>query len=253
MQDLELAKDKIMMGVERKSMAVDAEEKRRVAVHEAGHAIVGWFCPEHDPIHKVTIIPRGSAGGLTMALPEKDEHYLTKTKARSMIAMAMGGLAADAVILGRADSGVASDLRQATRIARLMVCKYGMSERLGLVSYDLPSEDDDLSGLRRTHSEATAQLIDEEVRKLLDEGREQAVRIVSEHRAALERMVEALMERETLDAEEIKACIEGTPLPERTKVKIPTWAERREKARADKSGARASQGFTARKSEPSET
>ncbi|MBL8681438.1 MAG: ATP-dependent zinc metalloprotease FtsH [Myxococcales bacterium] len=251
MQDLELAKDKIMMGVERKSLAVDAEEKRRVAVHEAGHAVVGWFCPEHDPIHKVTVIPRGSAGGLTMSLPEKDEHYLTKTKARSMIAMSMGGLAADAVILGRADSGVSSDLRQATRVARVMVCKFGMSERLGLVSYDLPSDDDDFAGLRRSHSEATAQIIDEEVRKLLDEGRAEAVRIVSENRAAVERMVEALMERETLDTEEMKACIEGTPLPERQKVEIPTWSERRDKGRGEKSSTRPAV-FPPRKGEATE-
>jgi cell division protease FtsH len=253
MNDLELAKDKIMMGVERKSMALDPEEQRRVAVHEAGHAVVGWYCPEHDPIHKVTIIPRGGAGGLTMSLPEKDEHYLTSTKARSRIAMSMGGLAADAVILGRADSGVSSDLRTATRIARVMVCKFGMSERLGAVSYDMPSDDEDFGGLRRSHSEATAQIIDEEVRKLVDEGRDTAKRLVAEHRAAVERMVEALLERETLDTEEMRACIEGTPLPERQKVSIPTWAERRDKTRADKGASKASTAFTPRKGEPSET
>ncbi len=250
MSDLELAKDKILMGVERKSLVVDPEERRRVAVHEAGHAIVGYYSPEHDPIHKVTVIPRGSAGGLTMTLPEKDEHYLTKTKAQSRIAMSLGGMAADDVILGRADSGVFSDLKAATRIARLMVCKLGMSPKLGHVSYDLP-EDDDLGGLRRTHSEATAEAIDEEVRRIIEEGRQAARAIIMERRAGLERIVEALLERETLDAEEITACIEGRPLPERTRVEIRSWSERREKGRGERASTRGS-AIPPRGAEPSE-
>jgi cell division protease FtsH len=251
MQDLELAKDKIMMGVERKSLALDPEEKRRTAIHEAGHAIVGFFSPEHDPIYKVTIIPRGGALGVTMPLPEKDVHNLTRQKAMSRIAMAMGGMVADEVVMGHSDSGVYSDLQQATRIARLMVCKLGMSEKLGVVSYDL-AEDDELGGLRRSHSEATAQIIDEEVRRILDEGRQKARALIVEHRAALDRMVDALLERETLDTEEIKACIEGSPLPERQKVDIPSWSERRERGRTgDKSAPRGS--VLPRKGEPSET
>ncbi len=250
MNDLELAKDKIMMGVERKSLALDPEEKRRTAIHEAGHAIVGFFSPEHDPIHKVTIIPRGQALGLTMSLPEKDIRNLTRQRGMSRIAMAMGGMVADEVISGRSDSGVVSDLEQATRIARVMVCKLGMSEKLGVVSYDMP-EDDDFGGLRRSHSEATSQIIDEEVRRIVDEGRSTARSLIIEHRAAVERMVEALLERETLDTEEIKACVDGVPLPERQKVEIPTWSERREKGRAEKTAPRPAV-FPPRKGEPSE-
>ncbi|MDP3279354.1 MAG: ATP-dependent zinc metalloprotease FtsH [Deltaproteobacteria bacterium] len=241
MSDLELAKDKIILGVARKSMLLDDAEKRRTAVHEAGHALVGMLSPEHDPIHKVTIIPRGGALGVTSVLPEKDVHNYTRVTLESKVAMAMGGMMADEVVMGRSDSGVMSDLKQATRLARLMVCKLGMSDSLGVVSYELAEEDD--LGLRGpSHSEQTAREIDSEVRRIVQEGRQRARLIVQENRAALDRLVEALLERETLGLEDVRAAIENRPLsPIEPVVAIETSAAAKSQEPQDERAASATE------------
>lgn len=213
MDDFETAKDKVMMGSERRSLVMTEEEKRLTAYHEAGHAIVGLTLPQHDPIHKVTIIPRGQALGLVLSLPERDQLSVTMAKFRAKIAMAMGGRAAEEQIFGvdNVTSGAASDIQQATKIARAMVTQFGMSDKLGKIDY---------SGSRETFlgasaapgpttSPETQEIIDDEVRRLVEEGYEEAKRILIERREDLERLAAGLLEYETLTGSEIEAVIAG--------------------------------------------
>ncbi len=215
MEDFENAKDKIMMGAERRSMVMTEDEKKLTAYHEAGHAIVGINVPQHDPIHKATIIPRGRALGLVLSLPERDQLSVTMTKYKSKIAMAMGGKVAETLTFGpeNVTSGASSDIQQATRIARAMVTQFGMSEKLGNIEYS--TEQQTYLGPQGGGVQAgpeTQELIDAEVRRLVDEGFETAKRILTEQAQDLENLAQGLLEYETLTGSEITKVIAGEAL-----------------------------------------
>ena len=215
MEDFENAKDKVMMGAERRSMVMTEDEKKLTAYHEAGHAIVGLNVPQHDPIHKATIIPRGRALGLVLSLPERDTLSVTFTKYKSKIAMAMGGKVAEELIFGKENvtSGATSDIQQVSRIARAMVTQFGMSDTLGNIDYanEQQSYLGSYSG-GTNHSPETQQRIDDEVRKLVDEGYDRARTILTEKIEDLHRLAKGLLEYETLTGDEIRRIINGEPL-----------------------------------------
>jgi cell division protease FtsH len=218
MLDFEAAKDKIMMGAERRSMVMTEEEKRLTAYHEAGHALVGFFSPASDPIHKATIIPRGRALGMVMRLPEGDRISVSREKLETDIGVAMGGRVAEELIFGRdkVTAGAASDIEQATKIARLMVTQWGMSETLGPVGYAENTQEVFLGHSitqSKNLSESTAQKIDSEIRRLIDGGYERARKLITEHMAKLHELAHALLEYETLTGEEIGAILRGEPMP----------------------------------------
>jgi cell division protease FtsH len=215
MEDFEKAKDKVMMGAERRSMVMTEDEKRLTAYHEAGHAIVGLNVPQHDPIHKATIIPRGRALGMVMALPERDQLSVSYTKYKSKIAMAMGGKVAEELIFGAENvtSGATSDIQQVTRIARAMVTQFGFSEALGNVDY--ANERESYLGVSSggtSHSGTTQKLIDDEVKKIVDEGYARAKQILTDRNEDLHRLAKGLLEYETLTGEQITRVIAGQPL-----------------------------------------
>ncbi len=215
MEDFENAKDRVMMGAERRSMVMTEEEKTLTAYHEAGHAVVGLNVPQHDPIHKATIIPRGRALGLVLSLPERDQLSVTKTKYKSQIAMAMGGRVAEELIFGpdNVTSGASSDIQQVSRIARAMVTQFGMSEKLGNIDY--ANRQDTYLGPQQGALSAgpdTQEIIDAEVRKLVDEGYETAKRILTEKSQDLKNLAEGLLEYETLTGSEITKVIAGEAL-----------------------------------------
>lgn len=214
MEDFENAKDKVMMGAERRSMVMSDDEKKLTAYHEAGHAIVGLNVPQHDPIHKATIIPRGRALGLVLSLPERDQLSVTLTKYKSKIAMAMGGKVAEELTFGAENvtSGAMSDIQQVTRIARAMVTQFGMSEKLGNIDYS--NEQQTYLGTQGNGMNASPDvqaLIDEEVRKLVDEGYETAKNILTKKKRDLKRLAEGLLEYETLTGKDIVQVIAGKP------------------------------------------
>ncbi|MCU4654483.1 ATP-dependent zinc metalloprotease FtsH [Roseibacterium sp. SDUM158016] len=215
MEDFESAKDKVMMGAERRSMVMTEDEKKLTAYHEAGHAIVGLNVPQHDPIHKATIIPRGRALGLVLSLPERDQLSVSYTKYTSKIAMAMGGRVAEELVFGKENvtSGAASDIQQVSKIARAMVTQFGYAEDLGYIDY--ANEQQSYLGAYgggTNHSEEMQKRIDAEVKKLVDEGYETAKRILTEKRDDLERLAQGLLEYETLTGSEIQKVINGEPL-----------------------------------------
>ena len=215
MIDFESAKDKVMMGAERRSMVMSEEEKMLTAYHEAGHAIVGLNVPQHDPIHKATIIPRGRALGLVLSLPERDQLSVTFTKYRSKIAMAMGGKVAEELKFGRENvtSGATSDIQQVSKIARAMVTQFGYDPDLGHVDY--ANEQQSYLGNYgggTNHSPETQKIIDQKVKLLIDEGYETAKRILTEHEEEWERLAQGLLEYETLTGNEITKVINGEPL-----------------------------------------
>ncbi|MFO1119275.1 MAG: ATP-dependent zinc metalloprotease FtsH [Rhodospirillales bacterium] len=214
MADFEAAKDKVLMGVERRSMVMSEDEKRLTAYHEAGHALVGLAVPRHDPLHKVTIIPRGRALGVTMNLPERDRHSYSKLELESRLAVLFGGRIAEELVFGpdNVTTGAGNDIRQATETARRMVTEFGFSDRLGPLRYSDNQEEIFLghSVTQQKHvSDATARLIDEEVRRLIDEAEATARRILSEQRSDLETVANALLEYETLSGEEVRALLRG--------------------------------------------
>ncbi len=214
--DFERAKDKIMMGAERRSMVMSEEEKRLTAYHEAGHAIVGLHSPEHDPVHKVTIIPRGRALGVTMFLPEEDRYSYTKQRLNSQIASLFGGRVAEEMIFGkdRVTTGASNDIQRATEIARNMATKWGLSERLGPLAYGEDQGEVFLGHSVTQHkqvSDETAHLIDEEVRAIIDANYNRAKQILSENIDKLHAMAEALMKYETIDSEQIADIMAGKP------------------------------------------
>ncbi len=215
MYDFELAKDKVLMGAERKSMLLTDEEKKVTAYHEAGHALVSVLQKHSDPIHKVTIIPRGMALGVTIFLPG-DRHNYTREYLEANLAMSYGGRVAEEIFLNQMSTGAGSDIEQATDLARRMVCEYGMS-RLGPLTFGKKEEQIFLGreiAQHRDFSEETARQIDQEVRRLIDEAYKQAHSLVDSHRDAMHRLAAALLERETIDAEEVRMLIEGKELPE---------------------------------------
>ena len=242
MVDFEMAKDKVLMGTERRSMVIGEEEKRTTAWHESGHTLVAKLLEDHtDPVHKVTIIPRGPALGLTQQLPKADRLSMSRKYAQAKIAVLMGGRIAEEIVFGHYTTGASNDIKQATDIARRMVTEFGMSEKLGPIAYS--DNDDtvflgrDFSSGSRSYSERTAQLIDEEVMKLVRDGEEEAKQLLTDHREILDRMAEVLLERETLDREEIDAIVDGRELPEGKQVRIPTYRERAEKQKEKRRAA----------------
>jgi len=217
MADFEMAKDKVLMGVERKSLILSDEEKKNTAYHEAGHALVAQMTPGADPVHKVTIIPRGMALGLTMQLPEMDKHTYTKEFLEGTLAVLMGGRTAEEIFLGHLTTGAGNDIERATDIARNMVCEWGMSN-MGPLAYGKKEEAIFLGreiAQHRDFSEDTALHIDKEVKRIVSEAYDKAHNLVSSNRETLERIAQALLEREVLDANEVKLLMEGKPLPEK--------------------------------------
>jgi len=212
MQDFEEAKDKVLMGVERKSLIISEEEKRLTAYHESGHVLVAKLTPNADPIHKVTIIPRGMALGVTQQLPLDDRHNYTRDYLLATLTGLMGGRAAEEIALGTITTGAGNDLDRATEIARKMVCEWGMSHKLGPLTY---GRKDDMIFLGRDfvqpkdYSDDTAQIIDEEIKQIVSECHERARDIIREKREILERLADSLLKREVLDAREIDRIILG--------------------------------------------
>ncbi|MDT8438169.1 MAG: ATP-dependent zinc metalloprotease FtsH [Wenzhouxiangellaceae bacterium] len=214
MDHFDRAKDKIMMGAERKSMVMSEDDKRLTAYHEAGHAIVGRVVPEHDPVYKVTIIPRGRALGVTMFLPEEDKYSMNKTQLESQLASLFGGRAAEELIYGKdkVTTGASNDIERATQIARNMVVKWGLSEALGPLTYD-ENEDEVFLGRSVTKhqnvSDETHRLIDKEVRQIIDSAYARAHEILTENDRQLHLMADALMTYETIDAQQIDQIMDG--------------------------------------------
>ncbi len=214
MEEFERAKDKIMMGAERKSMVMDDKEKRNTAYHEAGHAIVGLSVPEHDPVYKVSIIPRGRALGITMFLPEADRYSTSKRNLESRIATLFGGRVAEEMIFGpeSVTTGASNDIERATEIARNMVTKWGLSDKLGTLTY---AEEDGEVFLGRQvtqHKQVgdkTRDAIDEEVRRVIDTNYERARTILERELEKLHKMAEALIKYETIDEHQIRDIMEG--------------------------------------------
>ena len=220
MADFEEAKDKVMLGVERRSLQLTEEDRKITAYHEAGHAVVSMMTVGSDPVHKVTIIPRGRALGLTASLPETDRHNYTKSWLLGNLAMLFGGRVAEELVLGaeKITTGAGNDIERATALARRMVTQFGMSERVGVMAVGDREQEIFLGrefGQRREVSEQTAQMVDGEIKRLLDEAYERARKIVIEHRDLLERITAALLERETVDREDLALLARNEPLPPR--------------------------------------
>ena len=217
MELFERAKDKIMMGAERRSMAMSAEDKRLTAYHEAGHAIVGRLVPEHDPVHKVSIVPRGRALGVTLFLPEQDRYSASKRRLESQISSLFGGRLAELLIFGpdSVTTGAQNDIQRATVIAREMVTKWGLSDKLGPLAYE---EEEGEVFLGRTIAQQkaispeTAEQIDAEVREIIDRNYARAKNLLTEHMDKLHAMAEALMQHETLSSAQIDAIMAGEPV-----------------------------------------
>ncbi len=215
MIDFEFAKDKVLMGGERRSLVISLEERRNTAFHEAGHAYVARAMPDTDPIHKVTIIPRGRALGVTQQLPLDDRHTYSKDFLISRIAVLMGGRAAEELFLGHVTTGAGNDIERATEMARKMVCEWGMSEKLGPLTFGQKEEQIFLGkefARHRDYSEQTAMDVDAEIRSIVTENYQKARRALEENPEAVTRIAEALLERETLVATEIEDLIAGRPL-----------------------------------------
>jgi cell division protease FtsH len=216
MGDFELAKDKVLMGAERKSMVISNEEKRVTAYHEAGHTLVGLKVPNADPVHKVTIIPRGMALGVTQQLPEGDRHNYSQDYLLGQISILMGGRIAEDTFLGSITTGASNDIERATELARAMVCEYGMSE-MGPLTFGKKEEQIFLGreiAQHRDFSEDTAIKIDQEVKKIVTAQYERAKAIIEENRETMIRLAECLLERESLDGVEIRRIVAGLPLDE---------------------------------------
>ncbi|MBC8269919.1 MAG: ATP-dependent metallopeptidase FtsH/Yme1/Tma family protein [Rhodospirillaceae bacterium] len=214
MAEFEAAKDKVMMGTERRSMVMSDDEKKLTAYHEAGHALVGIHVPKHDPLHKVTIIPRGRALGVTMSLPERDRYSYSKLELESKLAMMFGGRVAEELTFGieNITTGAGNDIQQATEMARRMVTEYGFSEKLGPQRYSENEEEIFLGRSVTQHknvSDHTHQIIDSEVSRLIEEAENQARKILTDHDDELQMIAEALLEYETLSGEEVNALLKG--------------------------------------------
>ncbi|MBK7160500.1 MAG: ATP-dependent zinc metalloprotease FtsH [Ignavibacteria bacterium] len=216
MKDFEEAKDKVMMGTARKSLIISDREKKTTAYHESGHVIVAKMIPESDPVHKVTIIPRGRALGVTTYLPIDEKHTYSKEYLEAMITYAMGGRAAEKMIFNEYTTGASNDIERATGMARKMVCEFGMSEKLGPIAYGQKQEEIFLGreiSQHRDYSESTQIMIDDEVKKIVQSGMDKAERILNENADKLHKMSDALLEREILDSVEIDMLMRGEELP----------------------------------------
>jgi len=227
MSDFEDAKDKVMLGVERRSLVLSEDERKLTAYHEAGHAVVALKTPGSDPVHKVTIVPRGRALGLTASLPETDRHSYTKDWLIGNLAMFFGGRVAEELIFGpdKVTTGAGNDIERATGLARRMVTQFGMSERVGAMAIGDREQEVFLGrefGQRREVSERTAEMVDDEVKRLLDEAYAKASVILKEHMEVLERIAQALLERETIDREDLDLLVKNLPLPPREAPPAPS-------------------------------
>jgi len=239
MVDFEEAKDKVLMGKERKSMVMNEKEKRNTAYHEAGHALVAYLVPEADPLHKVTIIPRGRALGVTMQLPEEDKYNYTREYMEASIAILLAGRAAEEIFLGSCTTGASNDLERATERARKMVCEWGMSDAMGPLTFGKKEEQIFLGreiAQHQDYSEDTAVKIDQEVKKIVLDGYQRAKELLEANRAALTRVAEALLEYESLDLTAIQKIVRGekfdeeiNELPPGPPVREPEKEEERKK------------------------
>jgi cell division protease FtsH len=212
MEDLEEARDKVRWGRQKRSRVMDEHDRRVTAYHEAGHAIVNRLCPEVEPLHKVTIIPRGMSLGATMWLPEKDQYTFTRRRLFGRIKVSLGGQIAEKVFFDDFSTGAAGDIQHATEIARRMVCEFGMSDAIGPIRYASREQHVFLGGeiiQPREHSEATAQLIDEEVKRLVDSAYQETERLIREHTDDMHKLAEALLKYETLSAQEVDQILNG--------------------------------------------
>jgi cell division protease FtsH len=221
MQDFEDAKDKVMLGVERRSLVLTEDERRLTAYHEAGHAIVAIKIPGSDPVHKVTIVPRGRALGLTASLPEVDRHNYSKDWLIGSLAMFFGGRVAEEIVFGpdKVTTGAGNDIERATGLARRMVTQFGMSELIGPLAVGDKEQEIFLGrefAQRREISERTAQMVDDEVKRLIDEAYSRASTILGENRELLDRIAQALLDRETIDREDLDRLVKNQPLPPRS-------------------------------------
>jgi cell division protease FtsH len=229
MQDFEDAKDKVMLGVERRSLVLTEDDRKLTAYHEAGHTVVSLRTPGADPIHKVTIVPRGRALGLMTSLPETDRYGHTKEFLLGRLAIAFGGRVAEELVFGqdKVTTGAGSDIQLATNVARQMVTVYGMSEKVGMMAVGDKEQEIFLGrefAQRREISERTAQMVDEEVKRLLDEAHNRARELLNAHRQLLDRIAFALLERETLDSEDVLILMRGESLPPRVShVPLPSY------------------------------
>ena len=216
MRDLENAKDKVMMGTERRSLIISEKEKKTTAYHEAGHVLVAKYTPEADPVHKVTIIPRGRALGVTTYLPMDEKHTYSKEYLEAMISYAMGGRAAEKLVFNEYTTGASNDIERATSLARKMVCEFGMSEKLGPIAYGNKQEEVFLGKELHEHknySETTQILIDDEVKKIVQAGMDRAMKVLTDNADVLHRLSLVLLEREILDSDEIDKVMRGEELP----------------------------------------
>jgi cell division protease FtsH len=232
MSEFEAAKDKVMMGAERRSMVMTEEEKTMTAYHEAGHALVGLFVPGNDPLHKVTIIPRGRALGVTLNLPERDRYSMSYRELTARLASLFGGRMAEELVYGleNVTTGASSDIQQATSMARSMVTEWGMSEKLGRLRY-VNNQEEVFLGHSVTRSQtisgATAKMIDDEIRRLIEEAETRARDVLTEHRDSLERVTKALLEYETLTGDEVRALIDGKDVMRPDEIDPPEDAGKR--------------------------
>ena len=243
MKEMEDAKDKVLMGTERRSMVMDEKEKKMTAYHEAGHAICSLHLPESDPLHKVTIIPRGRALGVTMQLPEKDKYSQSMTYLTSRLSILFGGRVAEEMIFGKemVTTGASNDIQVATSVARRMVTEWGMSETLGTVAYEEPDSEVFLGHSITRHkniSDKTAEEIDRQIRKIIDDAYQKTERILKTNRKELETLSNALMEYETLTGEEISQVLKGEKIERHEKpvrparASVPTvWSEKKKTTR----------------------
>jgi cell division protease FtsH len=230
MAEFEFAKDKVMMGAERRSMVMTEEEKKLTAYHEAGHALCMLYLEGHEPLHKVTIIPRGRALGVTMFLPERDKYSQSKMEIEAMIASLFGGRVAEELIFGleRVTTGASDDIRRATGLARRMVTEFGFSEKLGPLRYSENEEEVFLGHSvtqRKNVSDATARVIDEEIRRTVETGEQKARDILTQHLDELHALAKGLLEYETLSVEEIRKIIKGEEIVRDTGTSGPSATE----------------------------
>jgi cell division protease FtsH len=219
MLDFEFAKDKVMMGSERRSMIINDEEKKVTAVHEAGHALLAVLLPHADPVHKVTIIPRGMALGVTMQLPVEDKHNYTREYLNDQIAILLGGRIAEEITMNGMTTGAGNDLERSTELARKMVCEWGMSDAMGPLTFGKKEEQIFLGreiAQHQDYSEDTAIRIDHEIKRFVTSNYERAHGILDEHKPALLRIAEELLAREVLDAEQVRRIVAGEALEEHT-------------------------------------
>ncbi len=244
--DLEEARDKVLWGRQKKSRQVYEEEKKITAYHEAGHTLVGTLIPECDPVHKVTIVPRGRMGGATMSLPERDRFTYSKTYCQAILAMMFGGRVAEELSFKEITSGAGDDIRKATELARRMVCEFGMSEKLGPVSFSAEEEHLFLGreiSRTNTHSDETAKQIDAEVRRFIDEAHQRAKDLIGQNRDKLEAIAQALLKYEMISGEEVRMLLRGEKIDELKDREIAEDQARRQKADAEDKAARPDPGW----------